>query len=299
MAIASPMKVGVVGTGEMGRPLIARIHAAGHHVTAFARRPETLKDLEVCGIETVSALVALGTDCDFVIVYVLTDEQVRAVVLDSGLLTAMPRGSTLVIHTTTSPATVQAVAVQAARHGVAVVDAPGSGGPAQAAEGTLTLFAGGEIETVDRCRTLFAEYATNVVRFGPVGAGQAMKLINNLLFAGHVQLAIEADRLAAEFSIDAPTMFDALRNCSGASTATGLVVAKGSVKALLEAGGPFIYKDALLTRDVATDLGLPLGSFGPVIRDVLASVEPYRAAASGHDPASIPNVSPAAIQGQS
>ena len=187
----------------------------------------------------------------------------------------MRPGSTLVIHTTGSPSTAQMIAERAEGRGVAVLDVPGSGGPTQVASGTLTLFAGGDAAAIDRCRPLFSSYAERTVRFGPVGAGQAVKLINNLLFAAHVQLVMEAARIAEPFGIEVLSMIDTLRGCSGASAPLGMVVAQGSVEALLEAGGPFIYKDARLTQQVADEAGVSLGSFTRVIRDVLASTAPY------------------------
>lgn len=269
-------RVGIVGTGAMGRPLIERVRTAGHPVSVFARRRQVREELAADGVTMVESLADLGADCAVVIVYVFSDSQVREVVFDAGLLEAMQPGSTLIIHTTGSPETARAIAGEALPREISVVDAPGSGGPAQVAAATLTLLAGGDEDAIDRLRPLFAAYATNVVRFGPVGAGQAMKLINNLLFSAHVQLALEAARIAQPYGIDVLTMADTLRSCSGASAPFGMIVEAGSVNALLSAGGPFIHKDAQLTRHVAVEAGISLGSFDAIVDDVLESVRPYR-----------------------
>jgi 3-hydroxyisobutyrate dehydrogenase-like beta-hydroxyacid dehydrogenase len=268
------VRVGIVGTGEMGQPLIGRLAAADHDVTAFVRRPEMRAQLRAAGFDVTDTLAGLAS-CEVVLVYVFSDEQAREVVLEGGLLTAMAPGSTLVIHTTGSPVTARDIARTAQPYQVNVVDAPGSGGPAQVADGTLTLFVGGDEPTVDRLRPLFACYATTVVRFGPVGAGQAVKLINNLLFAAHVQLAIEAARLAEPFGIDVLAMADTLRAASGASAPLGMIVNLGSAEGLLQAGGPFIHKDALLAQQLAAEAGISLGSFARVIQDVVDSTGPY------------------------
>jgi 3-hydroxyisobutyrate dehydrogenase-like beta-hydroxyacid dehydrogenase len=134
------LRVGLIGTGGMGRPLVDRLLAAGHHVAAFARRAEVGQDLSATGVQVIDSVAGLGADRDVVIVYVYADEQVRLVSLDDGLVDAMAPGSVLVIHTTGDPSTARAIAARAIARGVGVIDAPGSGGPAQVAEGTLNLF---------------------------------------------------------------------------------------------------------------------------------------------------------------
>jgi 3-hydroxyisobutyrate dehydrogenase-like beta-hydroxyacid dehydrogenase len=181
------LRVGIVGTGEMGRPLVDRLLGAGHHVAAFARRSEARDDLASAGVEVVDDVTALAADRDVVLLYVYADEQVRSVALDDGLVGAMSPGSVLVIHTTGSPGTAQSIAAAANARGVGVVDAPGSGGPAQVADGSLNLFVGGDAAEVERCRLLFSAYTSQVTHFGALGSGQVVKLLNNLLFGAHVE----------------------------------------------------------------------------------------------------------------
>jgi len=258
----SGRRVGIVGTGAMGRPVVARLVAAGHHVAAYARRGEARDELAAGGIEVVASLADLGRDRDVVVIYVYSDEEARQVALDDGLVDALAPGAVVVIHTTGSPRTAEAIAAR----GVAVVDAPGSGGPAQVAAGTLTLFVGGDVEHVERCRPVFAAYAANVVHFGPLGSGQKVKLVNNLLFAAHLQLALEAARIAEVFDIDVHELTKTLHACSGASYAIDLVAAMGSADALVQAAGPFVRKDVLVARAVAAELGAPLGTMDGATR---------------------------------
>jgi len=152
-----------------------------------------------------------------------------------------------------------------------VVDAPGSGGPLQAAAGTLTLFAGGTADHVQRCRPVFAAYASTAVHFGPLGAGQKVKLLNNLLFGAHLQLALEATRVAEAFGIDVALMARTLGDCSGGSYAVDLVAAMGSAEALVRAAAPFVRKDVQVARQVAAELGAPLGHFDAVTRSFIDS----------------------------
>ncbi|WP_409330797.1 NAD(P)-binding domain-containing protein [Trujillonella humicola] len=136
-------RVGIVGTGAMGRPVVDRLLAAGHAVAAHVRRPEAAEELRAAGVEVVAGLPELGRDRDVVLVYVYSDEQAREVTLDSGLLDALAPEALVVVHTTGSPRTVEAIAQ---RH-PAVVDAAASGGPAQVAAGTLTFSSAGTPST--------------------------------------------------------------------------------------------------------------------------------------------------------
>jgi len=268
------MQVGVVGTGAMGRPLVDRLRAAGFEVTAFARRTDTRAELTAAGVPTVDTVADLARGNEVVVVYVYDDDQVREVVFDHGLADAMAPGSVIVVHTTGSPRTVQAIDARVRARQVGVVDAPGSGGPAQVAQGTLTLFVGGDNEPVARCRPLFAAYAARVVHFGALGTGQQVKLLNNLLFGAHLEPAVEAAGLAERFGIDPVAFASTLRACSGASYAVDLVATMGSAAALVTAAGRFVHKDVLVAQAEAEELGVPLGSLGIVLPALLTRTQP-------------------------
>lgn len=266
--------IGVVGTGEMGRPLVDRLVGAGFEVAAYVRRPELREELTAAGVECVDKLTDLAAGRDAVIVYVYSDEQVHDLVLEGGLADEMEPGSTLIIKTTGSPRTAEAIEARVRPRGIGVVDAPGSGGPNQVADGTLTIFVGGEEQDVERCRPVFASYTSNVVHFGPVGSGQKVKLLNNLLFGAHVQLALEAARLSSEFGIDPVQLATTLHTCSGASYSLDLIAAMGSADALVAGAGRFIYKDVLVASAVADDMGASLGTIATVTAPLLATTRP-------------------------
>lgn len=267
-------RVGVVGTGEMGRPLVDRMLGAGFAVAAYVRRPELREELTRTGVDCVDTLADLAAGRDAVIVYVYSDDQVREIVLQGGLVDAMEPGSVLIIKTTGSPRTVEAIDTRARPRGVGVVDAPGSGGPGQVADGTLTIFVGGDQRHVERCRPLFAAYTTIAVHFGPVGSGQKVKLLNNLLFGAHVQLALEAARLSLEFGIDPVQLATTLHSCSGQSYSLDLITAMGSAEALIAGAGRFIHKDVLVASAVAQELDASLGTLAAVTAPLLETTRP-------------------------
>jgi 3-hydroxyisobutyrate dehydrogenase-like beta-hydroxyacid dehydrogenase len=261
------MRVGLIGTGEMGRPLVDRLLGADHQVTVHARRPEVRDDLTAAGVDVVDDAGAVAPGHDVVILYVYSDDQVRE--LGPVVIDRMDAGSLLVVHTTGAPDTAIRLSGLAAAKGIGVVDAPGSGGPAQVAAGTLTLFVGGADADVVRAQALFSAYAATTVHFGPVGSGQQVKLLNNLLFGAHVELAVEAGRLCAALGLPEREVLQTLHSCSGASAAIDMAAAMGSTGTLVAAAGRFIHKDVAVARALASDLRIDLGSLGPVTDQVL------------------------------
>jgi 2-hydroxy-3-oxopropionate reductase len=177
------VRIGFIGAGRMGRPMVTRLVEAGHDVAVLGRTTEKRTAIAQLGADPVADTAEVGVRADAVILCLFTDEQVRQVCLDDDLPATMPPGSALVVHTTGSPRTVEAIAVRAARHDVDVVDAPVSGGPHNAAAGALTLFVGGAENAVTRVGPVLSCYGDPVLHVGPLGAGQKVKLVNNALVA--------------------------------------------------------------------------------------------------------------------
>jgi 3-hydroxyisobutyrate dehydrogenase-like beta-hydroxyacid dehydrogenase len=244
--------------------MVARLVAAGHEVQALGRTAEKRRALEQLGASAVKEVAEAGAQAGVVVVCALTDQQVRQICLDSTLLPTMPSGSALVVHTTTSPRTVEAIAARA--DGVDVVDAPVSGGPHDIAAGKLTLFVGGADDTVTRLRPVLGCYGDPVLHVGPSGAGQKVKLINNALFAGQIGLLAESARLGNRLGISESTLLDALRHGSAASRVLDIVARRGSVTSFTKTWGEFIGKDVAVVRSIAGQLGRDLGVLEDAIR---------------------------------
>jgi 3-hydroxyisobutyrate dehydrogenase-like beta-hydroxyacid dehydrogenase len=270
---AAPLRVGIVGVGEMGRPLVERLLAAGHQVAAYVRRPELKSQLAAAGVEIAPTIAALGRARDFVILYVYTDEQVRTLALEDGLVEAMDAGSMLVIHTTGSPKTAEAVAARANPRGVKVVDAAGSGGPAKVAAGEVTMLVGGTAEDFARVEGLLTAYARPILHVGALGAGQRVKLINNAMFGAHIQLALEACRVGRAFGLDPGALARALGDHgSGGSEALKIIGMMGSPEALVRGAGRFVYKDVAVAEKLTAELGADLGLIKVVTDPLMAAL---------------------------
>jgi 2-hydroxy-3-oxopropionate reductase len=222
------------------------------------------------GANAVADLTAVSADADAVVVCVFTDEQVRRVRLDDGLLAAMPAGSALVLHTTGSPRTVESIAVRAASRDVGVVDAPVSGGPHNAASGALTLFVGGTDDALARLRPVLSCYGNPILHVGPLGTGQKVKLVNNALFAAHIGLLSSSIELGARLGVPESALLAALPHGSAASRVLDIVAAGGSVGSFIESAGEFVGKDVAVIRDIAAELGSGLGVLDDVIDAAVA-----------------------------
>jgi 3-hydroxyisobutyrate dehydrogenase-like beta-hydroxyacid dehydrogenase len=254
----------------MGRPMLGRLVDAGHQVRALGRSDEKRSAIGELGADPVDDIAAVCAGAEAVVVCVFTDEQLRQICLADGLVAAMPVGSTLVLHTTGSPRTAEAIAERATPRGVAVVDAPVSGGPHNAAAGALTLFVGGADDAVATVRPVLSSYGEPILHVGPLGAGQKVKLVNNALFAAQIGLLSDAVELAGRLGVAESALLAALPQGSAASRVLDIVAAGGSVASFIETAGAFVGKDIAVVRQIAAELGSDLGVLDDVIDTVLA-----------------------------
>jgi 3-hydroxyisobutyrate dehydrogenase-like beta-hydroxyacid dehydrogenase len=267
------MRLGFVGAGRMGHPMVRRLLGAGHQVRVLGRTAEARRALAADGARVASDIGDVGAEADAVVVCVHTDDQVRDVCLHTDLLDGMPDRSVVVVHTTGHPATVEAIAARVAPRGIQVIDAPVSGGPQDIAAGHVTLFVGGADDAVARVRPALASYGDPVLRVGPLGAGQRVKLVNNALFAAHIGLLADAVRLADQLGVDEAVLLAALPHGSAQSRALAGVAGRGSVATFAQAVAEFLGKDVHVVRTVAGELGGDLGALDAALNAVPGAVE--------------------------
>lgn len=262
------MKIGFVGVGRMGSPMVRRLVDSGHEVRALGRSDQKRSAVEALGAHAVADTAAVTESADAVIVCVFTDDQVRQLCLDGDLVARMSPGAALILHTTGSPRTAQTIAERFDH--VDVVDAPVSGGPHDIAAGSVTLFVGGADDAVARVRPALQAYGDPILHAGPTGAGQLVKLINNTMFAAQIGLAAEGMRLGARLGIDEGRLLNALTHGSAQSRVLSMVASAGSADAFISRVGEFIGKDIAVVRDIVAELGVDLGGLEPLISGVTA-----------------------------
>jgi 3-hydroxyisobutyrate dehydrogenase len=277
------VKIGFIGPGRMGQPMLGRLLASGHDVSVLVRRPQARAAAEAAGLPWADTVAETVRDADAVFVVVLTDEQVRSVCLGpDGAIAAMKPGATLIQHTTSDPATAELLTGVGAERGIRVLDAALSGGPHDIAAGRLTLWVGGDEAVLEEMRPVLGSYASPVMFVGPAGHGQRVKLVNNALFVAQVGLAVDAVRLAGSLGIEEQAILAAVQHGSGASRALSVVAGGGSVDAVAERLADLMLKDVTVVREVAQSAGADLGIIGTVLSsDVVGQKVLHRASVPG------------------
>src|SRR5579863_2701646 len=210
------MKVGVVGIGTMGRPIADRLIAAGHEVTVCNRSENAaVRSLRDKGATVSPSPHDLAGGSEVVLTALPTEDSVRAVYSEMAEV-ARP-AQIYVDHSTVSPGLNRHCAETLAARGAAFLDAPVSGGPAGAEAGTLTVMVGGDEATFQRALPVFEAFGAKIRLCGPVGAGQAIKLVNQYLVAVHTLAASEAAAFAVRLGADLSTVQDVIGTSFGSS----------------------------------------------------------------------------------
>jgi 3-hydroxyisobutyrate dehydrogenase len=249
-------RVGFIGLGSQGGPMAHRIVDEGYPLTIWARRSATLESFQDTAAIVASTPADLGAASDIVGICVVADTDVEAVLLrPDGVFAGMAPGGIVAVHSTIHPDTCRRLAGIAAEHGVAVVDAPVSGGGMAAAERTLLVMVGGADPDVERCRPVFATFGEPVIHLGPLGSGQMAKLMNNFVFTAQVGIAMETYAFADRLGVDRAALAQVLLHGSGASRAATIVARSGFDTRGLSGAAPLLRKDVGIMLDVAAALG--------------------------------------------
>ena len=213
-------KVAFVGLGSIGRPMARRIAAAGFPLTVWNRtreRATAFAGEHKARAATTAAEAASGAD---VVVTCLSTSLDVSAVLDAGLLDGIESGSVLLDCTSGDPATSRQIAERLAAKQVGFVDAPVSGGVRGAEEGTLTVMCGGDAKDLDRVRPVIEAFGKKVVHCGPVGAGDAVKAMNQALLALTIWGTGEALVALAKSGVSAQVALEVINASSGRSNAS-------------------------------------------------------------------------------
>lgn len=256
------MKVGWIGLGEIGVEMALRVIGAGHELTAYNRGAGKQRVADAGG-RTIDDYPAIARDADVLCLCLFSDAQVREVMFDNGALAAMKSGSVLAIHTTGSAVLARELA-EKAPSGVVVLDACFSGSAQDTANGDLTLMVGGESTALETARPVLSTYASRINHVGPTGAGQTIKLLNNLLFSTNLKQAAEIIAMAEAQGLDPKLAAQVICQSSGGSMAMGLLQS-ASPEQILSSARHYMVKDVKAAADAARDAGLDISTFAPTI----------------------------------
>ncbi len=216
------MQLGFIGIGTMGRPMTLNLLKAGHEVTVFARHPEKPEVQEVlkAGAKQAPSPRAVAIASEMVITMVPNSAQVEEVVTGPhGILEGVRKGLTIIDMSTIAPTMSRHMAEAAAAKGVHFLDAPVSGGSQGAVNGTLTIMVGGEQKVFEQARPILESMGKkeNIFYVGPVGSGEVVKLVNNILVGTIAASTTEAFVLGVKAGVDVETMEKVIGVSTGAS----------------------------------------------------------------------------------
>lgn len=210
----TPPAVGFIGLGIMGGEMAARIAAAGYPLHVYNRTRAKADALVAAGARWHDTPAALARDADIVISIVGTPDDVRSLYAgesdESGVIANARAGALLIDMTTSSPALAIELAALAHERGIAMLDAPVSGGDIGAREGRLSIMVGGDAAAFERALPVLRCVGANIVRQGGPGAGQHAKLCNQIVIASTMLGVCEGLAYAQRAGLDAPTVLGAI-----------------------------------------------------------------------------------------
>jgi 3-hydroxyisobutyrate dehydrogenase len=249
------MKVGFIGTGTMGQPMVANLIKKNFPVIAYDVVPAALDAAAKLGASPARSAADAARQGDLVVTMLPSSAHVETAYLGAGgVAEGAAEGRLCVDMSTIDPNTSRRVAATLAERGLRFIDAPVSGGVPGAVEATLAIMVGGEARDLEEARPALAAMGANIVHVGPVGAGEVAKICNNLI-AGVAMVAVsEAFRIAEGFGVDPRLLTDVISKSSGATWAMqhghpvpGLVA---------KAASSHDYAPGFMTDLMAKDLGL-------------------------------------------
>lgn len=210
------MQIGFVGLGHMGNPMAHNLLKAGFRVKVFDLSAAAVAALTAHGAEQAHSLKEVAQDADVVITMLQSGKQVRDVCLQpEGLFKAMKKNALYIDSSSIEITVSRELHGVAAQQGIAMLDAPVSGGVAGAAAGTLTLMVGGSEEHFQRAKPIFEKLGKKIVHAGAAGNGQAAKICNNLILGISMIAVSEGFTLGKKLGLDPKQFFEISSNASG------------------------------------------------------------------------------------
>ena len=253
------MNIGFIGTGTMGRPMLANLVKKGFAVVAYDVVPDALAGAVAAGARAAASPAEVARQSELVVTMLPSSSHVEAVYLGpAGVKEGVAAGRLCIDMSTIDPSVSRRVAAALAQQRVRFVDAPVSGGVPRATDGTLAIMVGGDARDVEEARPVLAALGANIIHVGAVGSGEVAKLCNNLI-AGVAAVAVsEAFRIAEGFGVDAKVLTDVISKSSGhmwvmehMHPVPGLVARSASSQE---------YAPGFMTDLMAKDLGLAVNA---------------------------------------
>ncbi|MBC7580882.1 MAG: NAD(P)-dependent oxidoreductase [Tardiphaga sp.] len=264
-------RVCFIGIGNMGWPMAAQLLKAGFEVAVSdAVAGRAVEFVATVGGTAARDLAESAREADVIITMLPTSAHVATVV--EQIRGGLRAGQILIDMSSGAPAATQKIAKDLESIGVVVLDAPVSGGVSRAITGELAIMSGGEAAALDRVEAVLRAMGTTIHRIGPVGAGQAMKALNNLVSAGGFLIAVEALVIGQQFGLDPAVMTDVLNASTGMNNSTQKKLKQFVLSRKFDSGFglDLMVKDLSIALEVGRDHAAPT-PFAALCREMWAS----------------------------
>jgi len=272
------MRVAFIGLGDIGSLIASHLARDPFSLTVWNRTASKARDFAAAYPARVASSAAeAARGAEVVVTCLPSSAEVEAVLHgEEGMLEALERGAVLLDCTSGDPPTSRSIAAELSRRGVGFIDAPVSGGTTAARSGTLTIMWGGEEADFERVRPVIEAFGKKIVHAGPVGAGDALKAVNNALLAVHILSTGEGLAVLVKAGVDPTIALDVINASSGRSnTSENLIPQRVLTRAF-----PRTFRLALLDKDIgiAEALATELGMQTPVLSLVARRLHQARSA---------------------
>lgn len=255
------MKIGFIGLGAMGRPMAKRIKAAGFDLAVYDVMAAAVQEMTDLGAAAKNSPGEVAAFADVICSSLPNSAILKDVMLgENGVVKALKPGSLVIDLSSVEPHVSRQLAEAVKANGGAMIDAPVSGGVVGAENGALTIMVGGVKEDLSRAEEVLRHLGKKIFHVGGSGAGQAIKLVNNLLLGANMAAAAEALTLGKKLGLAPEAMLDIISQSSGASYALTAKAEKFIFKGDFNPGFAvdLQYKDLELAVSTAKSLSLPL-----------------------------------------
>jgi 3-hydroxyisobutyrate dehydrogenase len=256
------MKVGFIGVGNMGGPMCRNIiKRSNHQVTVFDLNPAAVKTCTDLGGTAAKSIAEVTKGADVVMTSLPMPKDVEAVTLgDNGILANIAKGQTFIDLSTNAPSMVKKIGAAMAAKGIAMLDAPVSGGTTGAEAATIAIMVGGDKKVFDDALPVLQSFSANVIHMGGLGSGTVAKLVNNMLSFCNMAALCEGMMLGTGYGLEPEKLLQVISSSSGNSNA----IKNFTLRALPGHYSPpsfaldLAYKDLHLALELGDELGVPL-----------------------------------------
>jgi len=275
------MKIGFIGLGIMGKPMVKNLLKAGYEVIAYDIIPENVENVVEAGALGANSIKEVVVDCKQIITMLPNGPHVKEVVLGpGGVLEHASSGTIIADMSSIAPGVSQEIEKACKAKGVILLDAPVSGGEPKAIDGTLSVMVGGDEDAFNEVKELLSAMAASVVLCGDIGAGNVTKLANQIIVAVNIAAVSEAFMLSTKAGVAPEKVFDAIKGGLAGST-----VMNAKIPMILDGNFNPGFKIDLHIKDLANalDTGHEVGSPLPLTAAMMEVMQNLRADGCGQN----------------